>query len=425
MEEATADHVPTADAQARPPAAVPATASAPTPTPLLLPRDGLPPIVDSAGELTRVVESYAAADGPVAIDAERASGYRYSHRAYLVQLRRDGAGTALIDPVTCPRLDELAAAIGSSEWIFHAASQDLPCLAEVGLTPQRIFDTELAGRLLDYPRVGLASLVEELLGLRLEKGHSAVDWSTRPLPEPWLVYAALDVEVLHELRDALARQLTEAGKLDWAYEEFAALLSMPAREPRGEPWRRTSGIHKVRGRRQLATVRALWQARDEEARRRDIAPGRLLPDAAIIAAAQAAPRDQNALAELPTFRSRSARRDVGRWWRTIQQARELSDDQLPDQAAPTEGPPPPRSWPERDPSAADRLAACRAVLTELAQHHRLPVENLLTPDFVRRLTWQPPEQVTAEAVAQTLRDLGAREWQIAITAQPLADALVA
>ncbi|HEY6740122.1 MAG TPA: ribonuclease D, partial [Actinopolymorphaceae bacterium] len=178
-----------------------------TPVPLLAPRDGLPPVVATPGALAETVDAFAAATGPVAVDAERASGYRYSHRAYLVQLRRNGAGTALIDPIACPDLSGLNAVLQDTEWVLHAASQDLPCLDEVGLRPRQLFDTELAGRLLSLPKVGLGPLVEDILGFKLEKGHAAADWSTRPLPTPWLTYAALDVEVLIELRDALGERL--------------------------------------------------------------------------------------------------------------------------------------------------------------------------------------------------------------------------
>ncbi len=186
----------------------------------------------------------------MALDAERASGYRYSQRAYLVQLRRGGAGTALIDPLPLPDLKALDAAIAEAEWVLHAASQDLPCLAELGLRPRRLFDTELAARLAGFERVGLAALTEQLLGFSLEKHHSAADWSSRPLPESWLTYAALDVELLTDLRDALDAELTRQGKSEWAAEEFAALVRTGARPPRvrAEPWRRTSGIHRVRGR---------------------------------------------------------------------------------------------------------------------------------------------------------------------------------
>ena len=154
--------------------------------PLLEPRDGLPPVVETDAALAEATDRLARGEGPVAVDAERASGYRYGQRAYLVQLRRAGSGTVLIDPIACPELAGVDAALAGAEAVLHAASQDLPCLAEIGYRPRRLFDTELAGRLLGYPRVALGTLVEEVLGFHLEKGHSAADWSTRPLREELL-----------------------------------------------------------------------------------------------------------------------------------------------------------------------------------------------------------------------------------------------
>ena len=245
------------------------------PVPLLQPREGTPEPVDTAAGFARTVEAFTAGIGPVAIDAERASGYRYGQRAYLVQVRRNGAGTALIDPTACTDLAPLDTALADAEWVVHAANQDLPCLAELGMQPRRLFDTELAGRLAGFERVGLGTMVETVLGYTLEKGHSAADWSRRPLPAAWLTYAALDVELLIDLRDALEAELSRQGKLEWAQQEFAAIAAAPSPPPRPDPWRRTSGIHRVRSPRGLAIVRELWQTRDHLARRRDLAPGRV------------------------------------------------------------------------------------------------------------------------------------------------------
>ena len=221
----------------------------------------MPEVVTTAEQLQVAIAGLGGADGPLAVDAERASGYRYSQRAYLVQLRRDPYGTVLIDPIAVPDLRELNAALDGVEWILHAAHQDLPCLAELGLHPSKLFDSELAGRLLGAERVALGTMVEQYLGVGLEKGHSAADWSTRPLPHDWLVYAALDVELLIPLRAALLTALANAGKLEWAEQEFEAARTAHGPAPRIDPWRRTSGIHSVRNRRQLAAIRALWQSR--------------------------------------------------------------------------------------------------------------------------------------------------------------------
>jgi ribonuclease D len=393
--------------------------------PLLVPRDGLPPLVASAAALDEAIRALGAGEGPVAMDAERASGFRYGHRAFLVQLRRQGAGTVLIDPVACPDLSGLDTALADAEVVLHAASQDLPCLAELGYRPRRLFDTELAGRLLGFPRVGLGALVETVLGLALEKGHAADDWSTRPLPADWLLYAALDVEVLVELRDALAAALAEQGKTEWAEQEFAAVLAAEPAGPRPDPWRRTSGIHRVRSRRGLAIVRELWLERDAIARRRDLSPSRVLPDSAIVEAARSAPGTAEALAALPGFRGRGAKRHATEWIGAIRRARAQADVTLPGPSGPvTDGPPPAHRWSERDPVAAKRLAAVRAVVAALADEHSLPTENLLQPDAVRRLAWQPPDPVSPESVAADLAAYGARSWQVDLTALPIAKALL-
>ena len=391
--------------------------------PLLAPRDGVPPVVETAAALAEVVARFAGGTGPVAVDAERASGYRYSQRAYLVQLRREGAGTALVDPIACPDLSLLGKVLQDTPWVLHAASQDIPCLAEIGMVPPEVFDTELAGRLAGFERVGLGAMVENVLGYRLEKGHSAADWSTRPLPQDWLVYAALDVEMLLERRDALEEVLREQGKLAWAHEEFEAVRLAPAPAPRTDPWRRTSGIHRLRTRRQLAGVRELWEVRDAMARRRDTAPGRILPDSAIVSAVAAAPETPADLMALPVFGGRATRRHVDTWWGALQKAATLPDDRLPHPGPAGDGPPPANRWAERDPIAARRLARVRAAVLALAEAHTMPAENLISPEAVRRLAWTPPDAISVTTVSSALTRYGARSWQVQLVSAALAEAL--
>ncbi|GLY04676.1 3'-5' exonuclease [Actinoplanes sp. NBRC 101535] len=380
--------------------------------------------METAAALAEVVARMAAGTGPVAVDAERASGYRYTQRAYLVQLRRAGAGTVLLDPLPLDDLHTLDEALADTEWVLHAASQDLPCLAEIGMRPRRLFDTELAARLAGFERVGLAALTEQLLGYSLEKHHSAADWSTRPLPESWLTYAALDVELLTDLRDLLAAELERQGKTAWAAEEFEALVASADRPPRvrPDPWRRTSGIHRVRGARAQSRVRALWYARDGVAARRDTAPGRVLPDTAIVAAAESDPKEERTLLAIAGFGGRSVRRLAKIWLDALDQARALPDDALPVNQ-PVDGPPPPHRWAERDPVAAARLARCRQVVVGTAEKHNLPPENLISPDFIRRLAWSPPDEVSPQTVGDTLRGFGARNWQVGLIADRIAEVL--
>jgi len=379
-------------------------------------------VIDTREDYLEAVDAIAGGFGPIAIDAERASGFRYSQRAYLIQIFRRGAGTFLFDPPAIGSFSELNDVIAPEEWILHAASQDLTCLREVGLDPTRLFDTELAARLAGLPRVGLGAVVEDLLGIHLAKEHSAADWSTRPLPQSWLVYAALDVELLVDLREALAGVLEADGKTGIAQEEFASVLTRDFVIVRQEPWRRLSGVHSIRGGRNLAVARELWQARDAYAREIDTAPGRLVPDSALIAAARMLPETKRDLAALKDFTGRASRSQIDRWWNAIQVG--LASDDQPVLRAASDTIPPPRVWSDKNPDADKRLKAARAAVTEVATAMSIPVENMLTPELLRRLAWTPPEPADAPTISATLTDFGARPWQIAATAQVIADAFV-
>ena len=317
---------------------------------------------------------------------------------------------------------ELQAAIGDAEWVLHAASQDLACLRELGLEPAVIFDTELGARLASLPRVGLGAVVEETLGLHLAKEHSAADWSTRPLPASWLTYAALDVELLLDVRDRIAELLAEQGKTELAAQEFAGVLAKPVAEPKSEPWRRLSGISTVRGQRALAVARELWTARDAYAIEVDTSPGRLLPDASIVAAARTPLTSKRELAALKAFMGRASRTQIDRWWAAIEVG--LATDDLPAHRGTDESIPPPRSWADRSPEADRRYRTVRPRLQTIADELTVPVENLLTPEHVRRIAWQPPTDFTVSAVADALAVMGARPWQIEATAQTISEAFV-
>jgi ribonuclease D len=391
---------------------------------LTMPAQGVPDVTHSEPGLVRAGQCLAAGTGPVAIDAERASGYRYGQRAYLVQLRREGSGTWLIDPMACPDLSPIGEVLGDVEWILHAATQDLPCLAELGMRPTRLFDTELGGRLVGLPRVGLAAVVEHYLGLSLAKEHSAVDWSTRPLPEPWLRYAALDVEVLVQVRNLMADDLAAQDKMAWAEQEFDSLTRFTGPPVRLEPWRRTSGLHKVRNRRGAALVRELWTTRDAIASENDIAPGRIMPDAVLVDLALRSPKTEADLSQNGMGRvSKSVRRYQQEWLSALERARQMPEADLPALTVRSDSPPPARAWADRDPAAAARLVAARSALGEFAEAHAIPVENLLSPDFLRRMLWTPPPEATPESISAGLRKLGARPWQIDIAAPLIEEAI--
>lgn len=380
------------------------------------------PVITDVEEFLEAALALAGGTGPAAVDVERASGFRYTQRAYLIQVYRRDAGVFLFDPPALGDMAPLQEAIGDVEWVLHAASQDLPSLREENLEPPSIFDTELAARLLGHARVGLGAVVEDTLGITLAKAHSAADWSTRPLPQSWLEYAALDVLHLIDVRDALALELEEQGKTALAHEEFEAVRTRPAKPPREEPWRRLSGLHTVRGRRSLAVARALWTAREEYAKEQDVSPGRLVPDRALVAAVRADPATKQDLARTKEFIGRASRTQLDRWWAAIEAGR--ADPELPVERVPGDGMPPPRAWADRNPAADARLKTVRPRIDALAEELNMPAENLLTPDTLRRVAWTPPEPLDAEGVGRILESHGARHWQIAHTAQVIVQAFV-
>lgn len=361
-----------------------------------------PAVLTEVHEVSAYAETLGSGAGPIAIDAERASGFRYSQRAYLIQLKRAGAGIALIDPIAVPDLTEIAQAMQGTEWILHAATQDLPCLFELELRPTALFDTELAGRLLGRERVSLAALVEEELGVSLAKGHGAADWSKRPISEAQRRYAALDVDYLIELRERLATSLDTEQKMHIAQQEFAALLDFEPRDRGPDPWRRLSGVHRLKTAEELGRARALWNERDRRAVAQDLAPGRMLRDADLVALAAG-------LDDTPDEP-----------WRTVL-ATAIPLSTAERDAKPAGKLPPTKSWADRNPPAGARWTRARPALVERAEQMHMPVENLMTPELVRRVLWEPPDP--PHSLREVLRSAGARSWQVDTVAPILEEAL--
>lgn len=405
-------------------------------TPLRRPRVKVAPLVTTVEEFTAAIEELERATGPLAVDAERASGYRYNSHAYLFQFYRRGSRIFLVDPIGLRGekgvIDQFNAAFKDEIWLIHASTQDLPCIREFGLSPNRLFDTELGARLAGFARVGLGPLAEELLGLALAKEHSAVDWSIRPLHPEWRAYAALDVDVLIDLYEKVESALKQQGKEGVASQEFASILSAQPPSPKKDPWRRTSGMHRVKGRRALALVREIWLARDEIAREVDIAPGRLFPDLAIadlaIATSQMTPEQISSnFSEIFKGLS-SARRKGGeyidRWRDAVAMALEIPERELPPMRSATDSLPPVKVWKEKAPLAYARLTHARFHLQSLAHEIQIPLENLISPDFVRRLIWVSEKRnFDPNTVKEFLADLGARPWQVDLTSGIIFDAL--
>jgi len=385
------------------------------------PRDGMPDVIETNAALLIAAEQLKKGHGPVALDAERASGFRYSQRAYLIQIKREGSGLFLIDPLCFDNLEPIAHALNGVDWILHAASQDLICLAETGLVPTAaLLDTELAGRLLNYPRVGLGTLVESHLGFTLAKEHSAADWSKRPMPDSWLRYAALDVEFLIELWNAIDAELHAANKYDIAIQEFNHVKEHTQPIERSDPWRRTSGLHKLRKPHDLAFVRELWLARDALARELDTAPGRLLSDANLLPLAIDAATTEPGV-PVAGLESRAARRHQRVWRDAIRRAQSQTQESWPPAKVPSDTPPPARAWIDRDPEAWAALEYAKSKIAEASEALGIPPENIVTPESVRRVLWKPP--TSPDELTHRLLELRVRPWQHEIVKPILATAL--
>jgi ribonuclease D len=390
------------------------------------PRGGVPGVVDRPEDLREAADALARSSQPVALDVERAQGFRYGADPYLVQIRREDVGTFLIDTQALPDLSCLRP-IGDAVWILHDAAQDLPNLAQTGLHPRELFDTEVAARLLGLERFGLAAVSQQILGLDLVKDHQASDWSVRPLPPDWLRYAALDVELLTELYHRMSRRLEDLGRWEWALEEFAHVASRPTPPPRPDRWRSVPGAGKIRTRRGLAVLRELWEAREAIARDIDLSPGRLVRNAALVRAAQQPPRNRRELLSISEFRSPRTRPYTDTWLRAIRRATLLNDTDLPPRHADHQpgSIPDARHWARLDPDAHDRLQAVRAATAQVAGSLGISPDVVLEPRDQRFLAWAPldPALPVPEAVAERLGESGARPWQAALMSLPLAEAL--
>jgi ribonuclease D len=410
------------------------TPEVPTAVPLLAPVDGVPEVIDTDEKFEIAINQLNEGFGPFAVDAERASGYKYSSRAYLIQIKRNKGGLHLIDPIAFgplhPLFIKLNNLLNTDEVILHASTQDLPCLREVGINPIRLFDTELGGRMAGLPRVGLGPLLESLMGVSLAKEHSAVDWSTRPLPKEWLNYAALDVELLIELREKIFELLSAAKKWKWAEEEFASILAAPPAPPRIDPWRRTSGMHKIKKRDQLVVIKKLWHARDEIAKANDVSSGKLLNDAAIIEFAIHKPvnkKDAEKVLRPIGMRARWLE-NMPTWLVAIDAALNTPEDQWPAMKSGADTLPPIKLWRERFADKYAPLTHARFAVENIAQELSIPAENLISPEIIRRICWSPPlgslQSLDVPAVTLAMTELGARQWQVDIVAPLVAAALL-
>ncbi|WP_422119207.1 HRDC domain-containing protein [Gardnerella sp. DNF00354] len=441
------------------------------------PREGVPEVIDTLESYKEYCSLLAAGSGPLAADAERASGFRYGHEDWLIQFKRKGAGIGLLDPIELTKLgadwNEFNKAVGDAPWIIHDSMQDLPGFFDIGLRPLALFDTEIAAKLLGRKRFGLSSVTEYYLGLTLAKEHSAADWSYRPLPRDWRNYAALDVELLIELEEVMRAELKKQGKLLWANQEFAHLLSKGAQKkaPHPNPWLRISHInvlmHDKIG---LMIAKELWQKRDELARQYDIAPTLLLSDAAIIEAGKRKPSNSREFRSIRILNERVRihtgseqdkmferyapiqRKIKPNVWKVViedaisraksgevaiidytQSSNDEGDCDCPNESSliaknaqdVQESQAAPRSmkyWREHHPKRYERLQNVKQSLIKIAEDTHTPTEIIIKPQIIRNLCWQ--DDVEHINVKEFLDEQGARMWQSDLIAESVTRAIM-
>ena len=182
-------------------------------------------------------------------------------------------------------------------------------------------------------------------------------------------------------------------------------------------------MHKVKKREQLAIVRELWNCRATIAQSEDIAQGRLITDAAIVELALAAPTTKKAFEKALRpigLRPRWSERATI-WIEAIEKALSLSPTELPELRSKGDGLPPAKLWKEKFPDKYAPYTHARFAMSALSKELSVPVENIISPDLVRKLCWKKPELSQVES---SLLEWGARPWQVSLVKEPLSRALL-
>ena len=242
----------------------------------------------------------ALAADPVSLDTEADSFHHYFEKVCLVQVAVAGE-IFLVDPLSAVPLAPLLERLASRRLLMHGADYDLRLLYRLeGFRAGTLFDTMIAAQLLGEREVGLSALLQNRLGVALDKAHQRADWSARPLPSGLVAYAAADVAHLPALVASLERDLAERGRLAWHEEECARLAAAPfPRERETDPetdWR-IKGTNALPSK-ERAFVRAFWSVREARARALDLPPFRVLTNERLLAAARLAAAGESDLLKL-------------------------------------------------------------------------------------------------------------------------------
>ena len=412
--------------------------------PLSTPSGGTPSLISTEDELKNAARVLANGHGPLAVDTERASAYRYGDRAFLLQLKRAGSGLFLVDAEACRSdMGLLAPVVNRLTWIIHSARTDLPALLDMGLAPHRLLDTELGCRIAGLKKVNLGDMVDGLVGYRLAKEHGHENWSRRPLPNEWLDYAALDVECLLELSTAVAGLLSELDRFAWWTEECEYIrTSTLADAPSVEPSLRVKGLNNLSTPAQRELAFTLSRERDQRARAVDRSPHRVLSNSDLIAIARKNPRTIQEMMDATHFRSM---RNARSWWSVIQGEHDkttaspsgiarshcaIDDDWGPSRHRGHHsdthyagG----RRFPnsERGQKAEGLYSLCSEAINVVSEQTGIPHEVIITPQIVRLMAWHFSSEPQAHAtdIDMFFARHGVRRWQRRIVSPVCANAL--
>lgn len=338
----------------------------------------------------------------LAVDTEAASFHRHTDRIYLIQVSTRER-TAIIDPLAVPDLADLGQLLADPkrEIVFHDADYDLRLFDfQYGFHAGRIFDTRVAAEFLNEPGLGLAALLQTHLGVTVDKRYQRADWSARPISEAMLAYAATDTAHLVALRDLLADRLKEAGRLAWAEEEFTLLTQVRwgPQEDREPGWLRIKGA-KALPPRQLAILREVHGWRVSVAARTDRAEFRILGNEALLAIAQAAPTEPEALAAIKGIGRETLERRGRAIVAAVKRGLRLPEKDLPRVERPPRRP--------REPEIEARLASLKAARADITSRLGLP-PGVVCPNSVL--------EAIARSAPTSLKELaqipGLRQWQV-------------
>ena len=337
----------------------------------------------------------------IAVDTEGASFHRFIDRIYLLQITTRER-SAIIDPLPIGMPEALGEILQDPqvEVVFHDADYDLRLLhQDYGWHVNRIFDTRIAAQLLGIKAFGLAALLEQFFGVKLDKKHQRADWSLRPLTQGMLDYAAQDTRYLLDLRDQLKAKLEKLGRWEWAREEFERLEGTKWEEEDASlSFLRIKGARDLT-RRELALLRELVPWRDSVAKEVDRATFRVMGNEVLLEIARTAPRTVRELSTLKGMPRGLLDRGAHAILEAVQRGLAVADEQLP------KFPRSPR-W-EREDDFDARVTKLKSVRDAAATKLNLDPGVLCSRERLEAVARKKPAKVS------DLDDVpGLRRWQI-------------